>query len=952
MRNWLELARAHGFKGDLDASLGARQRYATDASVYEQLPQLICWPRDTADVQALVRLANAEHTPITMRGAGTSLAGQAIGEGIIVDTTRYMTNIIAVDVDHRAVTVQPGVVLDELNAQLKVHGLWLALDTSTANRCVMGGVLGNNSCGAYSVAYGTPRDQIIAADAVLSDASVVTFTELSEASFNQKAVQPDMEGTIYRLIDDLCAQGQDLMREAYPDDSIIRRNTGYALDVIAQQSRWQSGGYANLAPLICGSEGTLALVTQMTFRLHALPKYRALVVVQFDDVFAALEATTALLTLNPMAVELIDEPTMAGSKGHAGYDKYRFWLADSPEAVQVVELAAETEADLHHKIQAMMLLAQTLPHVYDVRSLHGADMAAVWQVRKAGLGLLMGKVGKRKAVAVIEDAAVPVVSLSAFMRDIRQLMSALSVNCIYYGHASVGLIHLRPELDLTQPVDKRKFVIIAEGVSGLVKQYKGALSGEHGDGRLRGPFLRQQLGDVVYDYCVQVKKAFDPFGLFNPQRIISTLPIDSDWRVSVADVAIATGFDWSEDAGFGSSVEKCNGAGACRQSVGAMCPSYQVTRDDAASTRGRANLLRFALQAVAPREAMSSSALSAALENCLSCKACKSECPASVDMSRLKSEVIYQQHLQGTAPIWIKSIKYYAHLLPLLNKARFVAAAFNRMWWGQRKIPVADGVDAKVWWDNQGQAVNPEAQQLVVVLVDIYSRWLHPLQTQATIRVLQAMGYRVEPVWLDQSPRMLISHGFLPEAKRVLLSLMQQHSVLLKEAVAVVGIDPAELLVWRDDGVGLLAGSDKQSLQQLQPKLFVFEEAMLSLPALVSGWQWPVYDRSVAVQVHCHQRALVGVEVTRRAFGLLGVNVVSLSDGCCGMAGSFGYQQPALSKKIAEKQLLPNLSKQTEEVCTVAAGSSCQQQIKDLSTRQGQHPSLVFAAALGLQIGR
>ena len=947
--NWLALLRELGFKGDVDASLGARQRYATDASVFEQLPQLICWPRNVQDIQALVRFSQQVSLPITMRGAGTSLAGQAIGDGLIVDTTRYLNRILTLDIEAQTVTVEPGVVLDELNAQLKAHGLWLALDTSTASRCVIGGVVGNNSCGAYSVAYGTPRDQIVSVDAVLSDAQLVRFTELTEAELAHKLSQNSIEGTIYRCVDDICRHGKAELVEAYPDASIIRRNTGYALDVIAEQSRWQAeGGKANLAPLICGSEGTLALVSSVTFKLQPLPLHRALVVVQFDDVFAALDATPSLLSVKPIAVELIDAPTMAGSKGHAGFERFRFWLAGDPEAVQVVELAADSEAELNDKIALTTQLASKLAHAYDVRPLRGADMAAVWQVRKAGLGLLMGKVGKRKAVAVIEDAAVPVTSLSAFMRDIRALMAELSVNCIYYGHASVGLIHLRPELDLTLAEDKRRFVQIAQRVSHLVKHYKGALSGEHGDGRLRGPFLREQLGETVYNYCVALKRAFDPNGLLNPQRIISNLAIDRDWRQSVADTPLATGFDWSNEAGFGASVEKCNGAGACRQSVGAMCPSFQATQDDEHSTRGRANLLRFALQSTDPQRALSGQQLANALASCLSCKACKSECPASVDMSRLKSEVLYQQQLTEGVTWKLRLLRHYHRLLPFLNKTRFLIKSVNALTWFQRKLPQADGQDTKQWWQTQGQYLNPESSECVVVLVDIYSRWLHTQQTQATIRILQTMGYAVEPVWLSDSARLLISHGFLSQAKQVLSDVITHHESLFHSGKAIVGIEPAELLVWRDDGLALLDAEQGPTLSKWQAKIVLFEEAMLALTPLSPQWQWPVFKQSVAIQVHCHQRSLVGIAKTQQAFALLGVEPQILSDGCCGMAGSFGYQQPELSVKIAQKQLLPRLEQQDEATLIIASGSSCQQQIVDLAVKKAMHPAEVFAQALEL----
>lgn len=943
----IELLRSLSFQGDYDASASARQRYATDASVYEELPQMICWPKNADDIRKLVQVAQSCQLPITMRGAGTSLAGQAIGKGIIVDTTRYMRQIIEIDVERQQVTVQPGVVLDELNAALKPYGLWLPIDTSTANRCVLGGVIGNNSCGAYSVAYGTPRDYIVSIDTILTDEQKHQFKALDQQALQEKLKDNGLIGKIYRYLANITQSHREAVLAAYPDTSIIRRNTGYALDHIVTQTGWQGDGEVNLAPLVCGSEGTLALITTATFRLAKLPAYRCLVVVQFNDVFAALDATTQLLTVEPMAIELIDAPTLAGTQGHAGYDRYRFWLAGEPEAVQVIELAAQTEAALAQKVKQTLAIASNLPQAYDVRAIDGQDMAAVWHIRKAGLGLLMGKVGKKKAVAVIEDAAVPVAHLSAFIADIRQLMASLSVTCIYYGHASVGLIHLRPELDLSQEKDRQLFVYIAQQVSTLVKHYQGALSGEHGDGRLRAPFLREQLGAVVYQYCVDLKRLFDPDNLFNPGRIIGELPIDSDWRQPINDTFITTAMDWGVDAGFAASIEKCNGAGVCRQSIGAMCPSYQVSLDDQHSTRGRANLLRFALQSPQPQHALTQQALSQALDTCLSCKACKSECPASVDMSRLKSEVLYQQHQQRRLTAFERLLKNYHRLLPWLNRSRHLVRLLNKFNPSWRQIPQADTADVYTWWQRSGILFNPSTSNVVVVLVDIYSRYLHTRQIQASIRVLQALGYAVQPIWLTASARLYTSHGFLLEAQHLLAQTLTRYEQQLQTTVAIVGIEPAELLVWRDDGLALLKGEQKERLVALQAKLFLFEEAMLHLQPQKESWQWPQLNIQAWLQVHCHQRSLAGVQTAQAALTLIGVDVQLLSDGCCGMSGSFGYRHVEMSKRIAEKQLLPRLRQQTKPVI-IAAGSSCQQQMIDFAQQHAVHPAILFAQALDL----
>jgi Fe-S oxidoreductase len=555
----------------------------------------------------------------------------------------------------------------------------------------------------------------------------------------------------------------------------------------------------------------------------------------------------------------------------------------------------------------------------------------------------MGKVGRKKAVAVIEDAAVPVHHLSAFMRDIRALMAELSVNCIYYGHASVGLIHLRPELDLSDAHDKTLFVQIATRVSVLVKHYKGALSGEHGDGRLRAPFLREQLGDAVYGYLWRIKTAFDANNLLNPNKILTTLTIDSDWRLPVSSQAITTGLDWSAELGFAKSVEKCNGAGACRKTTGAMCPSFQVTQEDAYSTRGRANLLRFALQSPDPVAAMAADDLQDALDLCLGCKACKSECPASVDMTRLKSEVLYQVH-GGEAKTPKRYLyRHYAKVLPWLNRLRAIVPWLNRLA-EVRKLPVADAGDLKTWWVKTGQLQNSADGEGVALWVDVFTRWLHPLQGQAAIRVLQTLGYRVHPVWLSDSPRLLISQGFLTQAKTCLLEALTQLPV--DTIWGLIGIEPSELLILRDDGLALLTRDQQDPLTALAGRIWLFEEAMLAFANAHPSYQWQSIEQPMTVHVHCHQKSLVGVESTKQALSLLGVSARIVDAGCCGMAGSFGYEQPDVSVKIAHQGLIPALNAMPEGALLVTSGSSCQQQVSDLTNKKGIHIAQVFAQAL------
>lgn len=964
--DWTALLAHWGFAGELDVSLGARQRYATDASVYEELPLGVVWPRSVADLQLLVRLASMTGVSLTARGAGTSLAGQAIGAGLVVDMTRHFTRVLALDVEARTVTVEPGVVLDQLNAQLRPHGLWLALDTSTANRCVIGGVVGNNSCGAYSVAYGTPRDQIVSAKVVLSDGELVTFADESATDYAARKQLPTVEGRLRVLLDELMCQREAILT-AFPDETLVRRNTGYALDALAQQPRWSGGsaqaaesGQANLAPLLCGSEGTLGLVSEVTFLLQPLPGARALLVVHFDDLFAALDATQALLATGAVAVELIDAPTLDCTRGHAGFDRFRFWLQGAPAAVQVVEFFAVDDAELAQRLTQARALVQGWEAVSAAVVLQGADMAAVWEIRKGGLGLLMGKVTAKKAVAVIEDAAVPIRHLSAFMRDVRALMAELSVSCIYYGHASVGLIHLRPELDLTLAGDKARFVQLAQRVSELVKGYRGSLSGEHGDGRLRAPFVAQQLGQPVYGWLKRLKETMDPAGMFNPGKVIGEAPIDQSWRVPVTQVQVPTGFDWQAERGFAAAVEKCNGAGACRKSGGVMCPSFMATQDDAFSTRGRANLLRFALQQPDPVAAMSADALQDALALCLGCKGCKSECPASVDMARLKAETLYLTQGRWGGGVRRQLYRWYGRLLPWMNRARGLLGWLNEAraglgllgWDRRRQLPVASGEELRRWWQLVGMSQNPPKGRRVAVWLDVFSRYLEPETGRAVIEVLQRLGCVVVPVWLSDSPRLLISQGFLSQARAVLSQALADLAQA-GDVWGLVGVEPAELLVLRDDALALLSGDEPAGahLRRLQGRCWLFEEAMLALAAEAPELSWPALGQAVMVHVHCHQKSLAGVASSRQALALLGVQAQLVEAGCCGMSGSFGYEQPLVSFRIAELGLAPALRAKPAGTLMVACGSSCRTQSVDLGFERPWHMAQLFAQALEMKTG-
>ena len=623
----------------------------TDASIFEIEPKKVIYPSSRNDLIRSIRTLLSKKQSFTMRAGGTSIGGQAIGGGVLVDISKHLTNIIDFQEAAKEVVVEPGVIQDDLNLFLQPYNLKFAPDTSTSNRAMIGGMIGNNSCGAYSIFYGTTRDHVKSVEVLLSDGSLVEFKELSKKELNKKLSLQTLEGDIYKFIINLLNNNQQEILNAFPDESLIRRNTGYALDELILKHRPfnLNGKDFNLAPLICGSEGTLGVIVSAKLHLVDLPKYKKLMVAHFSSDEQSLNLVKDLIKLSPSAVEYIDKPTLDASKNNIEQQKNRVWVDGEPESILIIEFFSDSLKELNSNISTCQAILLTNGS-YSVKLINNRDRSKVWEVRKAGLGLLMGKVGSKKAVAVIEDAAVPVNNLYSYYQEVRLLMQSYGVSAVYYGHASVGLIHVRPELDLSNSKDQKKMMGIAKDVSKIVKKYNGALSGEHGDGRIRAPFLREQFGDIVYQYLVDLKHIFDPVNLFNPGVILSNKDILKNLRPLIVKQELSTSFEWDSDISFFHAAEKCNGAGACRKSTGGvMCPSYRATRSEEFSTRGRANLLRKALSSENPIKSLKSNELDKALELCLSCKACKSECPANVDMARLKSEYLFQ----------IKSISSY-----------------------------------------------------------------------------------------------------------------------------------------------------------------------------------------------------------------------------------------------------------------------------------------------------
>jgi FAD/FMN-containing dehydrogenase/Fe-S oxidoreductase len=918
----------------------------TDASIFEIEPKQVVYPKNCNDLIKVIRKLLLSKQSFTMRAGGTSIGGQAIGEGVIVDISKNLTNIVDFQEDKKKIIVEPGVIQDDLNLFLQPYNLKFAPDTSTSSRAMIGGMIGNNSCGAYSIYYGTTRNHVKSLEVVLSDGSLVEFKELTKKELDNKLSLQTLEGDIYRFVIDLLGNNRKEILNAFPDEKLIRRNTGYALDeLIREQQSFNSNGKSfNLSSLICGSEGTLGVVVSATLNLVNLPKHKKLIVAHFSSDEQSLNLVKDLVKLNPSAIEYIDKPTLDASKNNSEQQKNRVWIDGDPKSVLIIEFFSPSLKDLDSRIakcQAMLLSNGA----YSAKLINKKDASKVWEVRKAGLGLLMGKVGPKKAVAVIEDAAVPVDKLHSYYHEVKALMQSYDVDAVYYGHASVGLIHIRPILDLSKKRDQKIMQSIAKEVSRIVKKYHGSLSGEHGDGRVRAPFLKEQFGKVVYQYFVDLKHTFDPNNLFNPGVILSDKSILENLRPVVSRQELTTAFDWKDNLSFYHAAEKCNGAGVCRKSTGGiMCPSYRATRNEEFSTRGRANLLRKALSSEDPAKSLENSELKEALDLCLSCKACKNECPANIDMAKLKSEYLFQIKSVGS---YVKSwhIKNLGNILKIGSKSpdvfNFLQSSFisRKLIGFERQPPLLQKKSLSDWWG--GCKSNDESYSTTVwVIADIFTQYYDVDIGQDALNLLKKCKVNIQVIFPENSIVAMISHGLLNEAKNELRVLYSQLNKVAKNDF-IVGIEPSEVLVWRDEAKSLIS-------EEL-PNVLLFEELLLELDLLGVLPKFNPLDYKVWVYEHCHQKSLAETSNLTQALVLIpGIKVEIINSGCCGMAGDFGYKHLEISEKIAHNSLDDYIPRITNQDVLIATGTSCRKQVLDVFATQSQHLPQLFAESIGV----
>ncbi|MEA3448359.1 MAG: FAD-linked oxidase C-terminal domain-containing protein [Bacteroidota bacterium] len=963
----------NSIKGECADDITYRRLYATDASAYREMPVAVVWPKDKQDIHAVIDFCRKHKLPVIPRGAGTSLAGQVVGNGLVVDISRHMKSIIEYRPEEKWIKVEPGVVRDELNAFTAADDLFFGPETSTSNRANIAGMVGNNSCGARSLIYGSTRDHCLEIDAILSDGSEVTFKPLTPDEFNSKCNQQNKEGEIYRQLKTALSDKlvQQKMQAQLPDPAIKRRNTGYAIDVLFNTSVFgKSDKPLNLSSLICGSEGTLAFITAVKLNLEPLPPAQnALVCVHTHSLDEAFRANLIALKYKPSSIELMDDQILELSKHNREQEKNRFFVKGNPKAILIVEFARDTMEEIETLAENMKkdMGQQGLGYSFPV--IKGDDTKRVWDLRKAGLGILYNMPGDTKPVPVIEDTAVKPEVLPDYMADFSKLIDKHQLKCIYYAHIDTGELHLRPLLNLKDPADVEMYHTIALETAKLVKKHKGSLSGEHGDGRLRGEFIPMMVGDTLYNVFKELKSVWDPDALFNPHKITDTPPMNEQLRFKPGSPTrkIDTVFDFSGDGGILRSAEKCSGSGDCRKTQsmgGTMCPSFMATGDEKNSTRARANSLREILTNNTGDNPFDSKELFDVLDNCLMCKACKSECPSSVDVAKMKMEFLQHYYDAHGIPLRTRLIAY----LPVFHKFGavvpgifnfFVKNKFTSAWIKriirfapQRQIPQLSGQRFSKLIKTYIHNMQPDEKRgKIFLLKDEFTNYLDTNTGIAAIRFFTQLGYEVVIPKTKESARTWLSKGLIRTAKKIINTNIRSLKDIVSEETPLVGIEPSAILGFRDEYPDLADNDLKTAAKHLSQHAYMFEEFVAREidAGRITKDDFTTEPLHIKFHGHCQQKAIAGTEATKKTLGCPeNYEVEEIPSGCCGMAGSFGYEKEHydLSMKIGEMVLFPEIRKATPETVIVASGTSCRCHIKDGTNTNVLHPAEVMLKAL------
>ncbi|MEI7491096.1 MAG: FAD-linked oxidase C-terminal domain-containing protein [Bacteroidota bacterium] len=983
--------------GELYTDTAWNLMYATDASAYREIPAGVVRPKHKEDIKKLILFASLNNIPLIPRTAGTSLAGQVVGSGLVVDVSKHMTSILEINAGEHWVRVEPGVILDELNKVVEKQGLFFGPETSTSSRCMIGGMVGNNSCGAHSILYGSTRDHVLSVSGFLSDGSEVEFTGLSLQEFEEKCQGDTLENKIYRQMRDILSDpsNQEEIRSQYPDPAIHRRNTGYAIDLLLETEPFSKGSETceqyphmphaswlmahddrissfNFCKLIAGSEGTLMFMTEIKLNLVPLPpKQKALVCVHCNTIAEALQANLIALRYAPGSVELMDKAIMDCTKDNITQRWNRFFIEGDPGAILIVEFARETRDEITDICRLMEAEMRDAGFGYHFPMVFPPELKRVWDLRKAGLGVLSNYPGDRKPVPVTEDTAVSPSALPGYIRDFDAMLAGLGLNCVYYAHVGSGELHLRPVLNLKDPADVELFHTVALETAKIVKKYHGSLSGEHGDGRLRGEFIPLMIGDHNYALLEEIKKCWDPGNIFNPNKIVGTPKMNSSLRYEPGAPAkeFETYFDFTSSHGILRAAEQCNGSADCRNNVVTgkwMCPSYMAMGDENSTTRARANILREFLTNSTKSNPFDHAEIYMVMDLCLSCKACKSECPSNVDIAKLKAEFLQHYYDSNGIPLrsrliaYISSINRLGSMVPgifnFFQKNSFFSAISKKMlgFAGARSIPLLHKTTLKHWLGKNLPALNAglgKKNGSLYLFVDEFSNYNDVETGIKTVLLFNHLGYEVLFKDHDLSGRTFLSKGLIRKARTIAANNIRTFSGLVSPEVPLVGIEPSAILGFRDEYPDLAGPGLREQAVKLSGSCFLYDEFIMRevSEGRISPMQFTSEPAKVKLHGHCHQKALASTDTTLKMLSLpVNYSVEEIKSGCCGMAGAFGYEKEhyEVSMKVGELVLFPEIRKTSSAVIIAAAGTSCRHQIKDGTGRKALHPAEVLFDAL------
>lgn len=957
--------------GDLFFDNTMRTLYATDASAYRELPLAVAIPKTNDDIKTLVAFARENKTSLIPRTAGTSLAGQVVGNGIVVDVSKYFTQILELNKEEGWVRVQPGVIRDELNLFLKPHGLFFGPETSTANRAMIGGMVGNNSCGSNSVVYRSTREHTLEVKAILSDGSEAEFKTIGLDEFHNKCEGSTLEAAIYKQTRSLLSDynTQEEIRRQFPKKSVERRNTGYAVDLLIESAPFNAGGNDfNFCQLIAGSEGTLAFITEIKLNVVPQPpKETGLLCVHFNSIDESLRANIIAMKYKPSASELIDHYILECTKDNIEQSKNRFFVQGDPGAILVIEFCRDTREE----ITAMAKLVEDDMRAaglgYHFPLLFGADSKKIWTLRKAGLGLLSNLPGDEKAVPVIEDTAVDVDDLPAYIRDFNEILKKHGLYSVHYAHAGSGEIHLRPIINLKTVEGNQLFRTIAEEIATLVKKYNGSLSGEHGDGRLRGEFIKQMVGDKNYALLKEIKKAWDPENIFNPNKIVDTPSMNTMLRYVPGQQTpeFKTHFRFNNQ-NILQHAEQCNGSGDCRKtslSGGTMCPSYMATKSEKDTTRARANILREFLTNSDKLNRFDHAAIYEVMDLCLSCKGCKSECPSNVDVAKLKAEFLQHYYDANGVPFRSKLIANFTASAKLgaLVPSLYNFAVSNSVIGGaikklsgfavKRSMPTMYKTTLQKWFTNSKRPTTNHKPQTVHLFCDEFTNFNDTEIGIKTIELLEKLGYAVTIPQHLESGRTWLSKGLVRKAKEIINKNIELLSPVVNENNPLIGVEPSAILTFRDEYIDLATDENLVKAKELAKHVYTVEEFVVKefAEGKIDKSLFTSSTQKIKLHGHCQQKSLSGTGATVTMLSIPeNYSVETIPSGCCGMAGSFGYEKEHydLSMQIGELVLFPAVRNADATTIIAAPGTSCRHQIKDGTGAKAKHPVEILWEAL------